>query len=90
MVIEFFKIVLKLSISTGLRQALLPLPCRSCDWLESLKPSYTTDTLSFTQCDVFSTVHHSLLSTGVLCSRLQRATISDAVWIQFFLLKWAC
>jgi len=32
----------------------------------------------------------SLLSTGVLCSRLQRATIPDAEWIQFFLLKMAC
>jgi len=29
----------------------------------------------------------SPLSTGVLYSRLQRATIPDAVWIQFFLLK---
>ena len=29
----------------------------------------------------------SLLSTGVLCNRLQRATIPDAVWIQLVLLK---
>jgi len=29
----------------------------------------------------------SPLSTGVLCSRLQRATIPVAVWIQFFLLE---
>ena len=32
-------------------------------------------------------VESSLLSTGVLCSRLQTATIPDAVRIQFFLLK---
>ena len=29
----------------------------------------------------------SPLSTSVLCSRLQRAKIPDAVWIKFFLLK---
>jgi len=50
--------------------------------------------------DVFLTVRHSIelfhlptlmlkspLLTGVLCSRLQRATIPDAVRIQFVLLK---
>ena len=55
-----------------------------------------------TKFDVFLTVHHvielfhqpilmhnalSPLSTSVLCRRLQRAMIPDAVWIQFFLLK---
>ena len=30
---------------------------------------------------------HSPLSTSVLCRRLQRAKIPDAVWIHFFLLK---
>jgi len=32
-------------------------------------------------------VESSLLSTGALCIRLQRATIPNAVWIQFVLLK---
>jgi hypothetical protein len=49
MVTEIFVIFLKFSIPTGLRQAPLPLPCRSCDWPDSLKPSHTTDTLSSTE-----------------------------------------
>jgi len=34
-----------------------------------------------------SRLQSSLLSIGVLCSPLERATIPDAVRIQFFLLK---
>jgi len=33
------------------------------------------------------TVHGWELSTSVLCRRLERTKILDAVWIQFFLLK---
>ena len=36
---------------------------------------------------VESRLQSSLLSTSILCRRLQRAKISDAAWIQFFLLK---
>ena len=34
-----------------------------------------------------SRLQSSLLSSGIMCSRLQRATIPDAVIIQFVLLK---
>jgi len=44
-------------------------------------------TLLSSTCFEHGVEQSSLLSTGVLCSRLQRAMIPDAVWIQFFLLK---
>ena len=44
--------------------------------------------MSFTNFNAqLSRLQSSLLSTGVLCSRLQRATIPDAVCIQLVLLK---
>jgi hypothetical protein len=47
--IFFFNFFLNSQFPTGLRQALLHLPSRSCDWPDSLQSSYTTDTLSSTQ-----------------------------------------